>query len=605
MAARFETATFVDEFRHKLLSPSFTVYNRLEALPYSDDLERSLGAEIRDPLWMLARQWQSGEFRGEDAGSPLIARLAYDQSRLTTITPGDSEEALPIDDRAPLEALVEAEPITDNLLLALRIGRLWLDGLKRVPALAGTLDWFVTNFPAGDAALPGRPANIRDARLAANARRQSWLHLATRRRQIDGLALIPRLRAGLGEGPTGLDAAARAELDDVAARFLAAHDAQFVTPMLDASAYQRSRFEYRFTLNTGAADPDRLVADQYDGRQLDWATFDRPVGEGRSDSEPLVRRFLPQPVRFPGMPVNRWWEFEDRRVDLSAVMAGRTDLAKLLMVEFGLVYGNDWFVVPIEAPIGSLVRVRGVVVRDDFGDDTFVPADDQLMAGGGTQASTLFALAGFQRDELPRESVLFIPPVAPTRMRGDPLDRVHLLRDEMANMAWAVEQTVPDRCGAGMDAHAAAERVRTLLDPASDDDPLRLRVSGFGSEAAIRWRLQTRVPDNWIPFVPVHFEGSAAHVRFQQAAMPWSATPTPEAKILPQGNILARNAGEMPFFIFEEEVPRAGAIVERAFARTRWTNGRTAVWLGREKRNGRGQGSSGLAFDGIVERIPE
>ena len=604
MAARFETAAFVHEFSHEMLRPSFTVWNRLEALPFSDDLGRSLGTEVRDPLWMLARQWQTGEFRGEDAGSPLIARLAYAESHLATIKPGDSSSPLPIGEDAPLEALVEAEPITDNLRLALRIGSAWLDGLQRIPALAAKRDWFVSQFATAAVAQPDPPVNIREARPAANAQRLAWERLAAQRGHVDGLALIGWLRGGMVDGPPGLGAAAKAELADLGGRFLAAHDAQFIVPAFGGAAYERSRFEYRFTLQTDADDPDTLIADQYDGKRLDWASFDRPIGAGGGDGAPVVRRFLPQPISFPGMPANRWWEFEDRRVDLSAVMAGRTDLAKLLMVQFGLVYGNDWFVVPIEARIGSLLRVKGVVVSDDFGDETFVPADDQLLTGGGTQASTLFTLAGIKRDELPGESILFVPPTAPLRMNGDPLDRIHLLRDEMANMAWAVEQTIPDRCGSGMDAHAAAARVRSMLDPPDERDPLGVRGDGFESDAAIRWRLQTQVPDNWIPFVPVHVEGSARQICFQQAAMPWNAPPLPAAKILPQGALLARDASEMPFFIFEEEIPRAGAIVERSFARTRWTNGRTAIWIGREKRNGRGQGSSGLAFDGLVERVP-
>ena len=54
-----------------------------------------------------------------------------------------------------------------------------------------------------------------------------------------------------------------------------------------------------------------------------------------------------------------------------------------------------------------------------------------------------------------------------------------------------------------------------------------------------------------------------------------------------------------PYFLFEEEVPRAGIRVTRTYQRTRWRNGRTMVWLGVKKETGRGEGSSGLAFDQI------
>ena len=44
------------EFRE----PAVTAYNRLEARPRAHDFTRSLRAEVRDPLWMITRQWQLG-----------------------------------------------------------------------------------------------------------------------------------------------------------------------------------------------------------------------------------------------------------------------------------------------------------------------------------------------------------------------------------------------------------------------------------------------------------------------------------------------------------------------------------------------------------------
>ena len=43
---------------------------RLEPSPREADIDEGLAARVHDPLWMLARQWQFGEFRGDDAGSP-------------------------------------------------------------------------------------------------------------------------------------------------------------------------------------------------------------------------------------------------------------------------------------------------------------------------------------------------------------------------------------------------------------------------------------------------------------------------------------------------------------------------------------------------------
>jgi hypothetical protein len=51
--------------------------------------------------------------------------------------------------------------------------------------------------------------------------------------------------------------------------------------------------------------------------------------------------------------------------------------------------------------------------------------------------------------------------------------------------------------------------------------------------------------------------------------------------------------------LYEEEVPRAGARVRRAYRLARWTDGSTHLWLGTLKSTGRGEGSSGLRFDAM------
>ena len=61
--------------------PLLRGWNRLEGRPRTADFERSLRAEVRDPLWFLTRQWQFGEFQGEDAGSPIDVALGIRQPR--------------------------------------------------------------------------------------------------------------------------------------------------------------------------------------------------------------------------------------------------------------------------------------------------------------------------------------------------------------------------------------------------------------------------------------------------------------------------------------------------------------------------------------------
>jgi hypothetical protein len=66
----------------------------------------------------------------------------------------------------------------------------------------------------------------------------------------------------------------------------------------------------------------------------------------------------------------------------------------------------------------------------------------------------------------------------------------------------------------------------------------------------------------------------------------------------PQGRVLEP---ERPLSLFEEEVPRSGLAVSRAWQLARAPDGTTFAWIGRRKRPGRGEGSSGLAFDQLSE----
>ena len=54
---------------------SITSWTRLEPQCTDADMGTSSSARVFDPLWMLTRQWQMGEFQAEDAGTPIQARV--------------------------------------------------------------------------------------------------------------------------------------------------------------------------------------------------------------------------------------------------------------------------------------------------------------------------------------------------------------------------------------------------------------------------------------------------------------------------------------------------------------------------------------------------
>src|SRR5215213_2893768 len=91
--------------------PRIVAFNRLEARPRTLDFTRSLRAEVRDPLWMLTRQWQFGEFAGEDAASCVTSRIAFQHEQLDRVAFRD-EQAFPYDSQLiPMETRVECERV--------------------------------------------------------------------------------------------------------------------------------------------------------------------------------------------------------------------------------------------------------------------------------------------------------------------------------------------------------------------------------------------------------------------------------------------------------------------------------------------------------------
>ena len=138
-------------------------------------------------------------------------------------------------------------------------------------------------------------------------------------------------------------------------------------------AWIPERLEYAFATSAPRDGAElHLTADEYFHGHLDWYNLDiDPDGDGLGDvpGAPLpedvqveghTATFLPTPISFDGMPHTRWWTFEDGTTNFGDIDPDTTDINKLLVMEFGLVYANDWFLLPFTVPAGTVARVRGL-----------------------------------------------------------------------------------------------------------------------------------------------------------------------------------------------------------------------------------------------------
>ena len=616
--------------------PAVTTWNRLEVRARREEFDRSLLAEVRDPLWMLCRQWQFGEFKGEDGGSTVQAKVQLETTRLNRFavktedpTAGGGEVWLPATaytDALPLETKVEREPLLEpgadhavgNLELRMQSGRHWVR-LLRQEGLEGLKPLFVEQFPFAD---PMTSSDADPAKALEKAHLHSepaaWQTLqALRGRLPDGVRILELVLAGgfdtwvAGEAALGNEARKK-RIRELGAAYRAWFFRVYSQPDAGVEdAWAPSYLEYQFAVSAPDDPGDRsrsvLMAEEYHHGHLDWYSFDAAPGERLPDrtGEPFDAggfrqespiAFIPTQIEFNGMPNVRWWAFEDQRTDFGRMRAGTTDVAQLMLAEFGLIYGTDWSVLPYNLEVGSLCAVKGIVFKDVFGVRTFIrPAIDE---GEPRQAWSLYRLA-VAGSAGRIDHRLFLPPALVKVEESRPVEKVLLARDEMANMVWGIERTIAGVLGAGVDGFETASALADYFrrqNPAPD--------APLAANDGIRYQLATSVPENWIPFIARHNPGSNREIRLQRASMLRVADKV-GTRVEPRGRILRTGldrTDQQPYFLHEEEVPRAGAMVTASFQRTRWFDGQVFTWLGRRKQTGKGEGASGLQFDQVVKR---
>ena len=592
--------------------PAITRWNSVDGRPRTHDFERALRAEVRDALWMISKQWQMGEFRGEDAGSPVLARMCLDTSTIDRYQAagGGVEE---VDLSQPLEVRVERRPLPlragDQYLsldVRMLVGRRWLKLLKReVDAGRLTADYRDAYVGAYPIATPD-PAQAGHALVVAHA--ESWQPASiAAERTMDGVAFLEYIAIATNNAFDGIGAVASDEdpLRVLGQRLTAWFASLVIQPTAGgADAWLPSRFEYQFACAAPGRDADIVMrAEEYHHGDIDWHSLEHRPGEARL-GDPRgerivtrdVRTFLPSPILFEGMPNTRWWEYEDRRTNFGDVRPDTTDLGKLLVMEFALVYANDWFVFPYTSDIGTVTEVKGIAVTNTFGERLWVePVPEQPAAHWSAWNMFTLGRGGAARGQPPAPSRLVLLPTVPKVQEGRPLEEVAFIRDEVANMVWAIERRIQLPSGASKAGDEAARELVALLErPFADVEPPE-------AAAAIRYQVMNTVPEHWIPFIAVHLPGSTRETQLQRAALPRiiPGNPDPPVKIRPRTSLL-RTGMPAAYFVHEEEVPRAGAVVSQAYQRTRWLGGTVFTWFGARKQVGRGEGWSGLAFDQIV-----
>ena len=610
-------ASFVSRspFLRQAYRPTINTWNRIEGRPRSEDFVRATKAEVRDALWMLSKQWQMGEFIGDDAGSPVLARVHMETTTLNKYQAGGGETTA-LEQDIPLEVKVEHQKIpfeqgqlAISLDLRLLMGRQWLKWIDTVDS--NLRSDYIGKYFVSDP----DPAQASDAGICAHVK--AWQQFsAVAGRSMDGYKLYEHLENPAHHGSDDIAGITtdlvRGAVDVLGEKFVAWFDRVFYQPGEEGNpSWKPSYLEHQFSCSAPQGDAEKvLTADEYYHGHLDWYNLDiDPAGASLGDpvdvpadenvEGALTHTFIPTSVSFGGMPDPRWWAFEDSKTDLSFVRPDTTDLNKLLLLDFILVYSNDWFIVPFTLPTGTLANIRGLMVTNVFGERTWVTP-----AGSGADEDwdrwSMYTLNVRGTDDVPADLSHVVLPTARKVSEGKPVEEIFLVRDEIANMVWGVESRVPlatGRSKSGNEAgHELKAKLQQLLEPTSDEVIYR---------AGIRYQVVNSVPEHWIPLIPVHVDENQREIQLQRAAMPriLENDPAVPKKVEPRTSLLREGLDEetkQKYLLHEEEVSKVGIRVHKSFQRTRWYDGKVFNWLGIRKQVGRGGGRSGLAFDQIL-----
>lgn len=517
---------------------------RFEPLPRSNEVASGLAARIHDPAWTLTRQWQFGEFAGQDAGSPVLIELEGESAPITDWSPALPKKPEWVSyDRAagPLDFLIESEdPMPDEVLARVEGGAHFARLLDeagqgaKLAAIVAALGFEKPLDPEED-----EPTGESDDE------------------RIDLVSLLAETVPDAKRLAKAIDGGSLpvAGIAKVAKRWRDWWRNLEADPGLDS--FDPDRFEHHALFSVGGRV---LRAEEYLGDGLDWYSVD---ADGSIDAKPAGRahRFqreaIASPLRFSGLPADRFWEMEDAQIDLSAADVGTLDTGRLLLIAFAEVYGNDWFLVPLEVPAGSLTTIGKLRVTDTFG-----RRQEIARAGAEDPDWNMFSVEG-------TEEGLLVMPSAPG-LAGDALETVVLARDELANLSWAIESEFTSLRGVLVN-----RRDRWIEVAPEPREPGPLAT----------YEVQTTVPDYWLPLVPRAV--APGSIRFDLVPLE-----QPGFGSKPRGRLLSPRTS-----LHEEEVPREGAVVIRRPVVARWFDGSSYAWARREKNPGKGESSSGLAFD--------
>jgi hypothetical protein len=505
---------------------------------------QALAGGVADGLWGLTRQWQLSEFEGADSGSPAWIEVDTTTRRMTVWRAGNVSG--PIDTAIPLENVI-GERLSFDLATRVELGQMF-ESMLFAANQAAAIPTLRSTYPIAAATAAEEASGdvelVRLRRLVAG-------------RAIDGGALY---QAVAGSASTILDPL---QIPLLLQQYLRLVNDYFGgEPAAPSPAWNPKQLDYQFDVSVGNAGGFEVRPG--DDGEVTWEAFSSSDFTSAADSEPPHDRItlLPAAVRQPRLPSGPWWNFDHAASNIGTIDAERRDVAKLVLMDVLLMPSDDWYVIPIDQQIGTVMHLDAVCVQDVFGLLTIVPP-----AAGDQGPWSMFTTSG------PSSVLGLLLPAGSgaATQYGQPLEEIRFVRDEMMNMVWAVEERIEGGTGQPLDAYdRAAQRAAASAGPAP---------SRYGDSMPL-YLLRTATPEQRIPFVPA--DGGA------------------EGLLLDRVGIGATRIVAAAPAIVEEELRRTGLRVMRVPARCRGAHGETLVRIAYVKDISATRDSPAPRFDALA-----
>lgn len=545
------------DFTTVLLGPP--AWTRLEPQTLSGDPAPGTEMRIADPIWMLARQWQLGEFRGEDCGSPVSVRISATTLPITALRYGDPGRRASAEQLVPgqiFEPRIEAEPWAPPTL------RDRAEAARALIASLAPLGW------GGEAQLLNDcPFDLGAVDIGAQRPDATWQLIA--RHLPDAELAASQMEAG---NPAWLSGEP-ANVTQAAAQWLDWYRRNVSVEKVRPDSWHAERLEYRFAIQAGeGAEARSLEAPCHLGGPVDWYSFDMSrnrglgaIGTPKPQLQQHDTHVHATRLRYVGMPAPRLWQMEDGLVNFGLTDVQPNDLTRVAFLEYATIYGTDWLVAPIDLPRAALAQVTGVSYLTSFGE-----AFDVKCAGDGNRKGR-FALYHMHGADNDTGDAFLIPPNSRTALDGEPREEVIFARDESANVVWAIERSIEGADG--------------LAHDRSSEEPSGGIATRPVARADDAWTLEVLPPDYWIPMIPVPLRGMKGGFELRKGS--FDGTDRAAGRIL----------SPVPFVLKDEEVPREGIRLRRVTSVLRDEDGTLHRWTARQIGPAWGQESSRLEYD--------